>query len=164
MGALIAPQGVTMSELLRSKTWQALDEHHRQMMGVHMRDLFAEDADRFERYSRKFNDILVDFSKNIINNETLSLLMELARERDVPDWTRRMFAGEKINSTEHRAVLHIEKTCCHLIGDECFFDMLDESRGCAMCVRTLAGSRSHAMTPREVAVCGDVQIAQLMKS
>jgi len=95
-----------MSELLQSDAWKALDEHYQHMVGVHMRDLFAQDSERFKRHSLKFNDILVDFSKNIINAETLSLLMKLARERDVPGWTRRMFAGEKINNTEHRAVLH----------------------------------------------------------
>ncbi len=95
-----------MAEVRQSEAWQALDEHYQHMVGVHMRDLFAEDSERFQRHSRKFNDILVDFSKNIITDETLSLLMKLARERDVPGWTRRMFAGEKINNTEHRAVLH----------------------------------------------------------
>jgi glucose-6-phosphate isomerase len=73
-----------------------------------MRDLFAADADRFQRFSRLFagDDILVDFSKNIITDKTLELLLQLARERDVEGWRRRMFEGEKINNTEHRAVLH----------------------------------------------------------
>ena len=97
-----------MSDLLQSRAWKALQEHYRQMSGVHMRDLFSADKNRFERYSRLFagDDILVDFSKNIINDETMKLLMDLARERDVPAWIERMFKGEKINNTEHRAVLH----------------------------------------------------------
>ena len=97
-----------MSELLQTKAWKALDAHYEKMSGVHMRELFADDKERFERYSRFFagDDILVDFSKNIINDETLELLMQLARERGVPDWIERMFKGEKINNTEHRAVLH----------------------------------------------------------
>ena len=106
MGTLMTSQAVIMSELPQSEAWKALDEHRRHMANVHMRDLFAEDGERFNRYSRKFNDILVDFSKNIMNDETFSCLMKLARERDVPGWIQRMFVGEKINTTEHRAVLH----------------------------------------------------------
>ncbi len=97
-----------MSDLLQTEAWKALDAHYKKMSGVHMRDLFADDKERFERYSRFFagDDILVDFSKNIITDETLKLLMQLARERDVPEWIERMFRGDKINNTEHRAVLH----------------------------------------------------------
>ncbi len=72
-----------------------------------MRDLFAADPGRFHRLSRRFNDILVDFSKNIITEETLTLLLQLARECEVPAWIARMFAGEKINTTERRAALHV---------------------------------------------------------
>jgi len=95
-----------MSDLLKMKAWKALEAHYRKMSDVHMRDLFAGDKERFSRFSRQFNDILVDFSKNIISEETFALLMQLARERDIPGWTERMFKGEKINNTEHRAVLH----------------------------------------------------------
>ncbi|MDX8392520.1 MAG: glucose-6-phosphate isomerase [Mariprofundaceae bacterium] len=95
-----------MSELLQSQAWKALQDHYQNMSSVHMRDLFAQDSNRFEHFSQHFNDMLVDFSKNIITDETLSLLMQLARERDVPDWIKRMFNGEKINNTENRAVLH----------------------------------------------------------
>lgn len=95
-----------MSALTQSAAWQALGEHRQDMNDVHMRDLFAQDVDRFDRYRRKFNDILVDFSKNIVTDETFSLLMQLARERDVQGWIERMFNGEKINNTENRAVLH----------------------------------------------------------
>jgi len=95
-----------MSDLLQSEAWKALDAHYQQMSGVHMRELFAAEPERFGCFKRQFNDILVDFSKNIINEDTLKLLMQLARERDVPGWIERMFKGEKINNTEHRAVLH----------------------------------------------------------
>ena len=97
-----------MSDLLQCEAWKALQAHYKDMSHVHMRDLFSQDTKRFERYSRLFagDDILVDFSKNILNDETLELLMQLARERDVPGWIERMFKGEKINNTEHRAVLH----------------------------------------------------------
>jgi len=97
-----------VSELTESRAWKALAAHAVQMQQVHMRELFAADPDRFKRFSRLFagDDILVDFSKNIITDETLALLLGLARERDVAGWTKRMFSGEKINNTEHRAVLH----------------------------------------------------------
>jgi glucose-6-phosphate isomerase len=72
-----------------------------------MRDLFARDQRRFDRFSRRFGDMLLDFSKNRITEETLSLLIELAREADVEGWRERMFSGEKINNTEGRAVLHV---------------------------------------------------------
>jgi len=72
-----------------------------------MRDLFAQDADRFKKFSLEFDGLFLDFSKNRITGETLSLLRALAVERDVSGWTKKMFTGEKINITENRAVLHI---------------------------------------------------------
>ena len=97
-----------MPELTKSGAWDALKAHAAEMSQTHMRDLFANDAERFQRFSRFFagDDILVDFSKNIITDKTLELLLQLAREHDVEGWTKRMFEGEKINNTEHRAVLH----------------------------------------------------------
>src|SRR5207302_7333626 len=74
---------------------------------LHMRDLFREDPKRFKKFALQFNDILLDFSKNHITEETLALLIELARQVDLPGWIGKMFAGEKINITEDRAVLHI---------------------------------------------------------
>jgi len=100
------PMSEARSELLQSQAWKALQAHYQSMSEVHMRDLFAEDSERFERFSQSFNYMLVDYSKNIINQDTMPLLMQLARERDVPAWIERMFSGEKINNTEHRAVLH----------------------------------------------------------
>jgi glucose-6-phosphate isomerase len=72
-----------------------------------MRDLFAKDPKRFEKFSVRFGDILLDFSKNRITDETLRLLLELARWAKIEQWRDRMFRGEKINITENRAVLHI---------------------------------------------------------
>jgi len=72
-----------------------------------MRELFELDKDRFSRFSLQFQDILLDYSKNLISSETLSLLLELAKASNVESWRDRMFHGEKINDTEHRAVLHI---------------------------------------------------------
>ena len=96
-----------MSRLTESSAWQALQAHYEKMAGTHMRDLFAEDPSRFDRFSLRFRDILVDFSKNRITDETLKLLRDLARQADLAGWTERMFSGEKINITEDRAVLHV---------------------------------------------------------
>ncbi len=95
-----------MSQLTQTRSWQALAAHQRELSPQHMRDLFQADPARFDKFSLHFNDILLDFSKNRITEQTLSLLLDLARERNVEQWRDRMFAGEKINFTENRAVLH----------------------------------------------------------
>jgi len=87
--------------------WKKLTAHHETVNRLQMRDLFAEDPRRFERFSIRFNDLLVDFSKNRITAETLGLLIELARECGLPEAIVQMFAGERINETENRAVLHV---------------------------------------------------------
>ena len=96
-----------MSRLTESATWQQLVAHQRDVAPLHMRDLFAEDPARFDKFSLKYNDILLDFSKNRITDDTLPLLFKLARECGVEAWRERMFSGEKINTTENRAVLHV---------------------------------------------------------
>lgn len=96
-----------MSTLTQSQPWQALIDHQRAMESVHMRDLFAADPERFERFSLQFEDILFDYSKNRIIDETMALLMDLARAADLQAMIDAMFAGEKINNTENRAVLHV---------------------------------------------------------
>jgi len=90
----------------KRKTWQALQAHFEEIRDLHMRDLFDEDPQRFRRFSLTLNDILFDYSKNRIQQESIDLLLELARECDVEGWRERMFNGEAINHTEHRAVLH----------------------------------------------------------
>jgi glucose-6-phosphate isomerase len=92
---------------VNSPARQALQAHHAQVAPLRMRDLFDQDPARFEKFTLSFEDILVDFSKNRITGETLRLLLDLAREADLAGWTRKMFSGEKINTTEHRAVLHV---------------------------------------------------------
>jgi glucose-6-phosphate isomerase len=87
--------------------WSSLASHHRQIASLHLRDLFASDPQRFDRFSLRFEDILLDYSKNRVTSETMALLRQLAAEADVAGWTRRMYAGEKINFTENRAVLHV---------------------------------------------------------
>ena len=96
-----------MSKLTQSPAWTALQEHYAAASALQMRDLFAQDADRYDKFSLRFNDILLDFSKNRITDETLDLLLALAEQADVAGWAQRMFDGEKINITEDRAVLHI---------------------------------------------------------
>ncbi len=96
-----------MSTLTQSPAWKALAEHYQTASQLEMRDLFAADPNRFETFSLRFKDILLDFSKNRITEETLSLLRALATQANLKGWTEKMFTGEKINITEDRAVLHI---------------------------------------------------------
>ena len=95
-----------ISNLAHSKAWLALIKHYEKIKNNHMRDMFNEDANRFDKYSLKLNDILFDYSKNRINDETKRLLLNLANDLDVPGWITKMFNGEAINHTENRAVLH----------------------------------------------------------
>ncbi|TNF36893.1 MAG: glucose-6-phosphate isomerase, partial [Gammaproteobacteria bacterium] len=95
-----------MTDLTKSEVWKALKEHYAEIKDEHMRNMFAQDPARFDRFSCWMNDILLDYSKNRITEKTLSLLTRLARERNVETWRDRMFAGERINYTENRAVLH----------------------------------------------------------
>jgi glucose-6-phosphate isomerase len=87
--------------------WKALEAHRAELGSVHMRDLFAADAARFEKFHLRFDEILLDFSKNIVTEKTIGLLRDLAGQAGVPEMARRMFAGQKINTTENRAVLHV---------------------------------------------------------
>jgi glucose-6-phosphate isomerase len=96
-----------MSELTQTGAWRALTDHYYEIRPLQMSELFSSDSRRFERFSLQFEDILLDYSKNRITEETMGLLLDLARERDVPGWIERMFTGEKINTTENRAVLHV---------------------------------------------------------
>ncbi len=87
--------------------WTSLKSHALQMQQVHMRDLFQQDGDRFKKYSHRFEDMVVDFSKNIITDKTLQLLLQLAQECHLKDGIEAMFNGDFINETEHRSVLHV---------------------------------------------------------
>jgi glucose-6-phosphate isomerase len=82
-------------------------DHYQQFKNIHMIDLFAEDPKRYEKFSIRFNDILVDYSKNRITEETMQLLVELASELNLQGAIDSMFRGEAINETESRAVLHV---------------------------------------------------------
>jgi glucose-6-phosphate isomerase len=96
-----------MSALTQSPAWQALARHHAATQGVHMRELFAADPRRFERFSVEVDSVLLDYSKHRVNAETMKLLFDLARQARVFEWRDKMLAGEKINRTEDRAVLHV---------------------------------------------------------
>ncbi|MGD8740793.1 MAG: glucose-6-phosphate isomerase, partial [Desulfobacterales bacterium] len=90
-----------------TKSWQNLRRHFENTKNIHMKTLFAEDPRRFDKFSIRFNDSLVDFSKNRITQETLKGLIALAEECDLKNAIENMFSGTKINETENRAVLHI---------------------------------------------------------
>jgi len=92
---------------VNTDAWSKLHEHYEVMKHVHMRDMFHDDSRRFEKFSLQFEDIFVDFSKNIITAETLSLLRALAEEMNVRTSIEEMFSGERINETEDRPVLHV---------------------------------------------------------
>ena len=96
-----------MSSLTESPAWNALAAHYQQTKYTTIRELFAQDPQRFAAFSRTFDEILLDFSKNRITAETFGLLLDLAKQANVEAMRDAMFAGEKINITEDRAVLHV---------------------------------------------------------
>lgn len=95
-----------MSQINQSLIWQSLNQHKKDIESISLREMFKSDPNRFNQFHIQFNDLLLDYSKHRISRETISLLIKLAKEADVEGWRNRMFRGEKINSTEHRAVLH----------------------------------------------------------
>jgi len=92
---------------LKTNNWKDLTDHYEMMKSMHMKQLFADDPERFKKFSIRFNDILVDYSKNRISGKTLRLLIGLAYEVGLKDAIDKMFSGAGINETENRAVLHI---------------------------------------------------------
>lgn len=95
-----------MTKIIDSNEWQDLKKHFDDIKNVQMRDLFKDDEQRFEKFHLALDDFLFDFSKNRINDKTLVLLNKLAIKADVEDWRAKQFSGDKINTTEDRAVLH----------------------------------------------------------
>jgi glucose-6-phosphate isomerase len=130
-----------------SAVWQALQAHRKTLADKHLRELFRADPGRFEKFSIEWNGMLLDYSKNIVTAETLSLLLALAREKNLSDWIERLFAGEKINLTEDRAVLHTALR--NRSGKPVYFDGLDvmpdikrvQQQMREFCDATRAGSR-----------------------
>lgn len=96
-----------MPVLTGSPVWQAIIAHHARIKDVHLRTLFADDPGRATRFSAEGAGLFLDYSKNRITDETLQLLLALAEERGIARRRDAMFAGEKINATERRAVLHV---------------------------------------------------------
>jgi len=93
--------------LKESPAWHALQAHYEKIKDIHLRQLFADDPDRGERFTVEGANLYLDYSKNRTVDETVRLLVQLARERGVAEWRDAMFHGEKINVTEKRAVLHV---------------------------------------------------------
>ncbi|PKM13435.1 MAG: glucose-6-phosphate isomerase [Gammaproteobacteria bacterium HGW-Gammaproteobacteria-3] len=95
-----------MSSLTQSQAWQALLSHHASCHPFRLQDDFAKNPHRFEQFSISFDDILFDYSKNLITDKTLQLLLNLATQAELNTKIETLFSGEKINHTEQRAVLH----------------------------------------------------------
>ena len=98
---------VNTTPLTQRPAWQALEEHYGKVRDLHLRDLFAQDAQRGEHLSTEAVGIYLDYSKNRITDETLKLLLQLAESSGLRSRIDAMFSGEKINVTEQRAVLHV---------------------------------------------------------
>lgn len=97
----------TAGRLTETSEWRALAEHQAKMASAHLRDLFAADPQRGERYTTEVGDLFLDYSKQLVDDETLRLLVALAEARGVPALRDAMFRGERVNVTEDRAVLHV---------------------------------------------------------
>lgn len=93
--------------LTESDAWQVLDAHQRTLAKTSLRALFEQEPERFERFSLRFDELLLDYSKNLITQETLSGLFDLAEAAGLEAWRGRMFEGQAINFTEQRPVLHV---------------------------------------------------------
>ena len=93
-------------KLTERSEWKALRAHFSEMKNVHLRDLFA-DSGRAAQFTLQVEELLLDYSKNRINADTIDLLVQLAESADLAKWIEAMFTGEKINATENRAVLHV---------------------------------------------------------
>jgi glucose-6-phosphate isomerase len=101
------PKAPALKPLTKRKAWAALKAHHKQIGRTHLRKLFADDPKRGERFTVDAVGIYLDYSKNLITEKTIKLLLDLARESKVQERRDAMFRGEKINITENRAVLHV---------------------------------------------------------
>ena len=91
----------------QTESWKKLEKHYEKIRDEHMVEMFRKDENRFNKFSIQFEDLLLDYSKNRIQEQTIDLLIELAKEIDLEGAIESMFTGEKINLTERRAVLHV---------------------------------------------------------
>ena len=94
-------------EINKGRSWKRLEKQAKRMRKIEMRDMFDKDLKRAEKYSIKFDNMLLDFSKNLIDDKSFSALLKLAKDAKVAERIEQMFAGNKINTTENRAVLHV---------------------------------------------------------
>ena len=97
---------MNQGSLEKNTAWQALQTHQETIANQHMREMFSSDDQRAHRFSINFNEIYIDYSKHRINDETLKLLMDLAKAVNLKDKIENLFSGKKINNTEDRAALH----------------------------------------------------------
>ena len=97
---------MTGHDITQTPAWAHLLTHYQEVCHAHMRDWFEQDAQRFAKMHERLDGMLVDYSKNRVNEEDLRLLTELADAADLARWRERMFAGDKINLSEQRSVLH----------------------------------------------------------
>jgi len=95
-----------MSNLIQSPAWRALSAHKHDIDSLTLRGMFQDDPGRFDKFSLQLDNLLLDYSKNLINENSFALLLALARQCKVENWIARMFSGERINSSEQRSVLH----------------------------------------------------------
>ena len=93
--------------LTKTALWKKLKRHHKEIKDLQMKDLFANDSNRFQKFSIQFEDILLDYSKNRITEESMELLLQLAQQAGLQKGIKAMFSGKAINETENRAVLHV---------------------------------------------------------
>ncbi len=128
--------------------WHALQQHAESTAQQHLRTLFATDPDRFQRFSRRYENLLVDFSKQRITSETFELLLELARQAELPAAIEQLFAGQRINHTENRPALHMalrNRSARPILVDD--QDVMPEVRGVLEQMRRFADKvRSGAWT------------------
>jgi glucose-6-phosphate isomerase len=101
------PKAVALKPLAKSKAWSALKVHHKKIQATNLKKLFAQDAKRGERFTVEAVGIYFNYSKNLISEKTVKLLLELAKESRIEERRDAMFRGEKVNITENRAVLHV---------------------------------------------------------
>src|SRR3569833_4137974 len=116
--------------LTQRKAWKALASHQKKIQKLHLRELFAKDSDRGTRMTVEAAGLFLDYSKNRVTNETLRLLISLAKESNLPSRIKAMFSGEKINITENRAGLHTA-----LRAPKSATILVDGKTSCRTCMR-----------------------------
>jgi len=143
-----------MSTLTRSPAWQALAAHREKLAKKNLRELFAADKSRAARFSLETDELFLDYSKHLIDPETMRLLCALASQAEVPEWAAKMFAGEPVNNTEIRAALHVAlRSKSRVFPQAC--DVMPEVRAARDQMRrfvdearrgALTGARGHIIT------------------